>query len=360
MNSGLVNFIATIEQRLTGASASAPLDAPIAELIPDADTYVIALLDGLGSHQLNHRGASDLKAAYRHDLLAPFPATTTVAMSTIATGTAPITHGTIGHQMWVPAIDAVANVLKWRRPNGQPVTMDTTNWLPTPNLWERLAAAGVEPITVQPGDFSTSPLTDALYRGARFEAVYTDQERIDATVQLAAVPNRLIFVYFAEVDFAAHISGQSSTAYSQAITGAGNAWSELERRMPPGAALLGTADHGHVDFAESSKQLIRDAAYRNLTFFGDPRALYVNGPADLIAALAHETGAEHLDRSAIENLLGDGPRHPELDARLPDALLLAQPGSLIIPPGMDRRLIGYHGGDTAAERLVPLLVAGDG
>lgn len=358
MNSGLVNLVATIEQRLTGASESALLDPTISALIPDADTYVIALFDGLGSNQLDHPRAADLKQASRHDLVAPFPSTTTVAMSTIATGTAPITHGTIGHQMWVPQLAGVANVLKWRRPNGEQIAMDTTTWLPSPNLWERLSKAGVEPITVQPGDFATSPLTKALYRGARFEAVYTNQERIDATVQLASVPNRLIFVYFAEVDFAAHISGQSSAAYSEAIAGAGHAWSELERRIPRGAALIGTADHGHVDFAESSKHLIRDAAYRDLTFFGDPRALYVNGPAEVIAELALETGAEHIDRDRIVNMLGEGQRHSELEARLPIALLLAGASSLLIPPGMDRRLIGYHGGDTTPERSIPLMVAG--
>lgn len=358
MNSGLVNLIATIEQRLTGTSASTPLDSTISALLPDADTYVVALFDGLGSHQLDHPRASELKQASRHDLVAPFPTTTTVAMSTIATGTAPITHGTIGHQMWIPQLDGVANVLKWRRPSGEQLTMDTTDWLPSPNLWERLRMAGVEPITVQPGDFSTSPLTRALYRGARFEAVYTDQERIDATVQLASVPKRLIFVYFAEVDFAAHVSGQASTAYSQAISGAGYAWSELDRKMPQGAALVGTADHGHVDFAESSKQLIRDAAYRELTFFGDPRALYVNGPADVVAALALETRAERVDHAKIVDMLGEGPRHHELGARLPNALLLAGPASLLIPPGMDRRLIGYHGGDTTPERAIPLLVGG--
>ena len=356
MNSGLVNLVATIEHRLTGASASAPMDPGLSTSIPDADTYVLALFDGLGSHQLDHPRATALHLARRHDLVAPFPATTTVAMSTLATGTDPISHGTIGHQMWIPKLETVANVLKWRYPHGEQITVDTTDWLPSPNLWERLRDSGVEAITVQPGDFTTSPLTKALYRGVRFEPVYTEQERIDATIQLAAVPNRLIFVYFAEVDFAAHVSGQRSDTYADAIGDVARAWSELQRRMPAGATLIGTADHGHLDFVESAKQLIRDAAYRDLTFFGDPRALYVRGDADLIAGLARETGADQIDPRTIIAMLGAGVRHPELDARMPDSLLLAPPGSLLIPPGMDRRLIGYHGGDTPEERSIPLLV----
>ncbi len=289
---------------------------------------------------------------------APFPTTTTVSMATVATGLHPATHGTIGHQMWVPDLDRVVNVLKWRAPTGESIEVDTTDWLPSPNLWERLKEHGVDAITVQPGHFASSPLTRALYRGARFEPVYTDDERIEATIQLASQPGRLVFVYFAEVDFAAHVYGQQSPMYDDALVGADRAWSALARRLPTGAVLIGTSDHGHVDFAESSKVLIRDSRYSGLTFYGDPRALYVKGDRSVIDELAAETDATLVEPAELRSMLGDGEDHPELTERLPDALLLAPPDRLLLPRGMDRRLIGYHGGDTAAERTIPLLVSG--
>ena len=97
---------------------------------------------------------------------------------------------------------------------------------------------------------------------------------------------------------------------------------------------------------------------QDLTFYGDPRALYVRGDRRVIAQLAAEVGAELVEPPGIRSMLGPGDDHPELEARLPDALLLPPPDRLLLPRGMDRRLIGYHGGDTSHERSIPLLVAG--
>jgi hypothetical protein len=146
--------------------------------------------------------------------------------------------------------------------------------------------------------------------------------------------------------------------YDDALVGADRAWSALARRLPAGAVLVGTSDHGHVDFAESSKILIRDSRYSGLTFYGDPRSLYVKGDRSVIDELATETDATLVEPPALRSMLGDGAEHPELSERLPDALLLAPPDRLLLPRGMDRRLIGYHGGDTTAERSIPLLVSG--
>jgi hypothetical protein len=358
MHSSLANLVAELEFRLSGHSEVDRLTSDLAGAIPDGETYVLALFDGLGTAQLRHARAAEMRDALAGSIEAPFPSTTTVSMATIATGLHPATHGTIGHQMWVPELGRVVNVLKWRAPTGGTIDVDTTDWLPGPNLWERLRTRGIEAITVQPGHFASSPLTRSLYRGARFEPVYTDDERVDATIQLASRPGRLVFVYFAEVDFAAHVYGQQSPMYDDALVGVDRAWSELARRLPDGIVLVGTSDHGHVDFAESSKTLIRDARYSRLTFFGDPRALYVKGDRAVIEDLTAETHATLVEPAELRSMLGEGAEHPELSERLPDALLLAPADRLLLPRGMDRRLIGYHGGDTAAERTIPLLVSG--
>lgn len=356
MTAGLANLVAELEYRLTGNAAVDRLPTELSERIPHGTTYVLALFDGLGVCQLEHQAARALKASNSATLHAPFPTTTTVSLSTIATGFEPISHGTIGHQMWVPDLGKVVNVLKWMTPFGEPVDADTTDWLPSPNLWERLRLAGVEPITVQPGDFGQSPLTRALYRGARIEPVYADDERVDATLQLAGEPHRFIFTYFAEVDVAAHIGGQDSSVYRQALAGADTAWSTLAQRLPEHAVLLGTADHGHIDYRESSKLLIRDPVYDSLTFFGDPRALMVKGEAELAAKLARDVGATLVDQSGVRDRLGRGIPHPQLDQRMPDVLLEAPTGKLLLPRGFDRRLTGYHGGSEPGERDIPLLV----
>ncbi len=149
-----------------------------------------------------------------------FPTTTTVNLATIATGLSPSRHGIFGYQLYLPdAGDSgeVANTIKWTTLWGDPLAIDTAALLPRPNLWERLVAAGIEPVTVQPAHFGGSPLSLMLYRGCRFEGVTTYDDLVDASVDLASTPGRLVLAYLPEVDYAAHVHGQASPEYAAAI-----------------------------------------------------------------------------------------------------------------------------------------------
>lgn len=349
---GLVNLVAEIELRLRGSAPSPGLSEP--GILADADGWVLVLFDGLGSRQLNHPAATVLAAAERATLHAGFPTTTTTSLSTVATAIAPAAHGVIGHLMRLPDLDQVVNTLKWVTPGGADVAYHYESVLPAPNLWERLAGAGVEPVTVQPGDFVASPLTRMLYRGCRFEGVWSLEEMAAASIELAR-PGRIVFTYFPEVDFAAHVDGQASDAYATALTRAAWLWDRLALSVPPAIGLIGTADHGLIDYATEDKLLIRDRRYDPFRFFGDSRSTYVDGPGDLIDELVAVTQARRVDPDGLAELLGPGS-HPELAERLPDALLLAPPGRLLMARPFDRRLIGYHGGLEPAELEIPLLV----
>jgi hypothetical protein len=349
----LVDLVNELERRLTGSAPGPGLAPDLASLIPHADTYVLGLFDGLGHHQLGHASAKTLAEASVGVLTAPFPSTTTVSMATISTGTEAAAHGVVGHLMWIPQLDSVVNVLKWVTLAGQHTGYPTGDFLPEPNLWERLRANGIEPITVQPGDFVDTPLTRLLYRGCRFEPVYSVDEAVDATSSLAGQPGRFVFVYFPQVDFAAHVWGQRSTEYTEALRAMDTAWSRLVARVP--APVVGTADHGHVDYDERSKLMMRDPVMNAVASFGDARALFLNGPEDAIVRVGETYGIEaHLIGDGAD--LWPGVRHPELRGRLPDAVLLAPDGKVLLPRGFDRRLTGYHGGLSPEEIDIPLLV----
>ena len=349
---GLVNLVAEIESRLIGTSPSPRLDPEIGESIPDAATYVVAMFDGLGIAQLDHERARSLRESLRATLHAPFPSTTSVALATVATGLPPSQHGLISHLCWLEEAGKVVNTLKWVDLSGQPVHHDYASFLPGPNLWERLRSAGVEPITVQPGPFAGSPLSRLVYRGARFERTWDDHDLVEATVQLAAEPNRLIFTYFWPVDFAGHVHGLESDEFAQALRLAANLWEELVSRTPPNVTILGTADHGLVDYADEDKILIRDKPFQSLRYSGDPRGVHVWGDDALVDLLADRTGAERSDPLALL-----GPEaSPAARARAGDALLLAPRGKVLLPPGFDKRLHSYHGGLAAEEVEIPLLV----
>lgn len=351
----LVDLVNELERRLTGTAPGPGLAPDLAGELPDASSYVLVLFDGLGHHQLDHSAARTLRAASAGVLTAPFPSTTTVSLATIATGLSPETHGMIGHMMWLPELERVVNVLKWVTPDGLHVSHDTTSFLPGPNLWERLRRAGIEPITVQPAEFERTPLTRALYRGCRFDGVSGVDEAVEATAVLSRRPGRLILTYFNQVDFTAHLWGQRSDEYAGAVRLVDTAWSQITSRVASGVVVVGTADHGHLDYRPDDKLLIRDAVFGELRFFGDSRSLYVSGDGHRIAELAAAVDVEP-HWVGPSDPLWPGERHPRLAERLPDAVLMAPPGRILLPKRFDKRLVGYHGGLAHQEVDVPLLV----
>ena len=350
----LVNLVAELEYRLTGSSASPPLHDHLAKLIPEASTYVLFLFDGLGTLQLDHPAAAPFAGALKASLDSPFPATTTVSLATIATGLPPSQHGLLGYQLWLPEVEQVVNTIKWTTLWGKSVSFETGTLLPAPNLWERLRGGGIEPITVQPGNFIGTPLSKALYRGCRYEPAFTVDETIEATVQLAAEPGRLILAYLPHVDFAAHVYGQNSQEYAVAVATVAEAWERVASHLPDGAAMVGTADHGHIDFPKDHQIKIPKAEHADRVFYGDGRAMFVKGEG---ASLADGLPATWVPIEEMNDWWGPGPRHNSFYGRAPDGVLMADDDVLLLHSRSDERMTGNHGGLTDAERLIPLLIA---
>ena len=348
--SGLVNLVSELELRMTGSSLFPGLAD--ASAIPNADTYVLVLFDGLGVAQLDHDDATDFRSAMAGVLDAPFPTMTNVSLASIATGSSPSRHGQVAHLTWYPDLDKVVNTLKWVTLGGDHVPYDYAGLLPRPNMWERLRQEGVEPVTVQPGDFQTSPLTREMYRGARFEGAWDASDLARATVSLASEPGRLVFTYVPFVDFAGHVFGQGSDEFGEAMRLAAAVWDGIVSELPPGAVVVGTSDHGLVEVTEADKLLVRDPVFDALRFAGDPRGVQVWGEPVLIDDLVSFTGGSAADPAP---LLGPD-MSAEARSRLGEKVILAPPGQVILPRGFDKRLRCYHGGLSDEELKIPLLV----
>ena len=360
LGGSLVNLVAEFEWRLTGAAPSPRLHAELGSQIPQANTYIFLLLDGLGAHQLDHPAAASLAASMRGTIDAPFPTTTTVSLASIATGLPPRRHGLLGHVIWLPELAQTVNSLKWIGPGGQPVDVDTDGFLPTPNLWERLAGAGVEAITVQPGQFDRTPLSRAVYRGCRLEAIWDMDEFVRAVVDLSSRDRRLIFAYLPQVDFAAHLFGQQSREYTDSLEIVQRCWDEIARRLPDGAVMVGTADHGHLDYRHEDKVLIESARSRGLTLFGDPRSLYVKASPDRIGTFGATLPARWVGIERLRQWWGSAsPAGDPFADREPDGVFIADEERVVVPGHMDKRLVGYHGGLDPRELKIPLLIAGN-
>jgi hypothetical protein len=259
----------------------------------------------------------------------------------------------LGYQSWIPELQVVANTIHWTTLTGQKLDLPLESYLPAPNLAERLGTAGVEAITIQPGHFHESPLTRVLFRGCRFEGVYSINEWGDAIAQLAAQPNRLIVAYLPNVDFAAHVGGQKSDGYVEALAAISGAWEALANRLPGHAIAIGTADHGHIDFPKDKQFKIATEDHEDRVFFGDGRAMFVKGEG---ASLAARIPATWVPLAEMIHWWGPEPRHPALADRVPDGVLIADDDVLLLHKHSDDRMVGNHGALTDAERLIPLMV----
>ena len=352
---GLLNLVAELERRLTGGSPSPGLRADLAALIPEAASYLLVMFDGLGDHQLDHPEAEPLAASRRAVLDAPFPTTTTVSLATMATGLPPAVHGLLGYQLWLPETGHVVSTIKWTGPRGESVEYDHDRFLPAPNTWERLAGAGAEPVVVQPLGFEGSPLTRLLYRGARFEGYRDMADAVAAAVSLCEPRRRLVVLYLPHVDVAAHVSGQDSPGYREAMATVARVWEWVGGRLPPGTVAVGVADHGHVDIPPQRRAVIADADHEGRSFAGDARVVFVHGDG---AGLASRLPATWIPRDEMEHWWGPGARHPSFEERAPDGVLVVDPGHAVLHRHSDGRLVGQHGGLTPEEMEVPLLVAG--
>ncbi len=350
----LVNLVGELEHRLTGSSASPRLDQSLRAAVPEAASYILTLVDGLGAAQLDHPAAAPLAAAHRATFDAPFPTQTSVVTSTLATGLPPSQHGLIAYLLKLPDAGIVNTIFWYPIGANEPLDHDPAAFLPSPNTAERLAAAGREVVVIEPSAIVGTSIDQVLYRGARVRGVADEQAGAVAAIEEAAVGERLVVVYLPHVDAAAHLAGQQSDLYASALETVSSVWTAMAAALPPGAALLGTADHGHVDIAPEHHVPVGSAP--GVAIGGDSRVLHLHGPAEDIARLVKGLPGRLIAGAEAGPLWGPRPYHPRFEERAPDSLFFADDGFSFLFEGEDQPMVGHHGGLTDAEVEIPLLV----
>ena len=262
----------------------------------------------------------------------------------------------IGYTQWIPTLRTVVNMLEWVDiATGQPIDSDPTGFHPSPNLAERLKAAGLRTVIYQPSELLDSPLSNMACRGAERHG-FSSPFDIRASALFDAGNRTLAVVYMTAVDTAAHATGQRSQAYSTALSQTGQAWEHFKHSLPPDTTLIGSADHGHCDIPPDGKIHLDENLTNGMQCWGDGRVLMFSGPLEPIHRIACRTNAQFVSAEQLRRWLGGGPPHPTL-TDFPTAALLAPAGKVILPRHLPSTNIGHHGGITPKELLIPLLVA---
>ncbi|MFB9904092.1 alkaline phosphatase family protein [Allokutzneria oryzae] len=337
--------------------------------LPTANRVCLLLVDGLG-WELLRRHAADAPfltelARTSTPITAGFPATTATSLAAIGTGLPTGQHGLVGYSFAVDD-DTVLNALRWRqREEDLRERVVPEVFQPAPTAFERAAEAGVHVSLVAPRDQNGSGLTRAVLRGGQFRGVHALGDLTARTIGALQAERSFCYAYHADLDALGHLYGPGSDPWRSQLIHVDRLAQAIAERLPDGAVLVVTADHGMV------------AATDRVDFDAEPllrNGVRVLGGEARVRHVYAEPGAVDDVRQAWQGFLGDrawlahrdeaiaagwfGPVADHVRPRIGDLVVAAKGGLAITQSaeGVLSGFIGHHGSLTAEEQLIPLLV----
>lgn len=350
--------VAHLYQVLPAVASALGVPIPDAPVLPDAQSAVVVLVDGLGEQLLQARAAYApfLMGHDRRVISAGFPTTTPAGLGALGTGLPAGAHGLVAASFWVSETGEILHPLRW---GAEPADYVIS---PERTVFERAAAAGVGVRAVSPRAYHDSGLTRSVLRGAQYRGADSVGERIVETVEAARDPRTLTYVYWGELDRTGHVHGWQSEHWAEELRTVDDFLVRVRAALPSTTDLYVTADHGMVDcgtridvdapsFSEGVRQL-----------GGEPRCRHVytrRGAADDVAARWSASlgdRARVMTRAEACTSAYAGP--VAYEDRIGDVVAVAADDVALVSDRADRivsSLRGQHGADSAAETCIPLI-----
>jgi len=319
---------------------------------------VLLVLDGLGATQLSARAAiaPTMAAMEQSTITSVAPTTTSTALTSIVTGRPPAAHGVVGYRVRVGA--EVMNVLRWTTPSG-----DARARVP-PQAFQQLPAfLGRHVPVVTRAEFQGTGFTEAHLHGAEIHGWRLSSSLPVIAADLVRSGAAFVYAYYDGIDSIAHETGLGER-YEAELAATDRMVADLIDRLPAGAALAITSDHGQVEVRSGPIRLDDEvmAEVEGLSGEGRFRWLHVrDGATERVAKRAAERYGDVAWVRTVDELVDGG----FFGGHLPDAflnrlgrvaLMAKAPISFADPSDTgDFHLIARHGSLTKDEALVPLL-----
>ncbi|BAU47637.1 phosphodiesterase [Sulfurifustis variabilis] len=372
----LVNLMSALLRALGAEPPTAY--PPVALLGPDLDrrTVVLLVVDGMGDEFLLRTHAPALAGRRRGRLTSVFPSTTATAITTFLTGEAPQQHGLTGWHTYLKELGSIVTVLPFvARHGGESLSRAGIQAGPllghTP-VFDRLRARSVvvAPERIIHSDFNVAHSGRAELRGF---ATLAQLFGTVAAVARSATERTYVYAYWSELDHLAHEQGIGSRAVRAHLAELDGAFGRfLAHLRGTDTTVIVTADHGFIDVPpEHNIELDAHPGLAEtlvLPLCGERRAPYCyvhpQRRDDFERYVRERLGhaCELHESSALidEGWFGLGPPHPRLHERVGHYTLVMKENWTLKDwlPG-ERRFVqaGVHGGLTADEMYVPLIVA---
>jgi hypothetical protein len=213
-------------------------------------------------------------------------------------------------------------------------------------------------------------MTRAVLRGGRYRSAFTLADLVAVSAATLAEPGpQLVYAYHPDLDLLGHIRGVDSDAWRLQLGEVDAAAAALAERLPAGAMLVVTGDHGMVDLQPGDRLDVADAPQ----LLGGVRVLAAERLDELGRHVHTQRGAAADVLDAWRALLGQdmwvvpreeavasgwfGPAVPDrIRPRIGDVVAAAHGRIGVVQRAVDpahARMTGHHGSMTAREQLVP-------
>jgi hypothetical protein len=309
-------------------------------------------------------------------LTSVFPSTTATAVTSFLTGVGPQQHALSGWTAWLPELGSVAATLRFRpRHGGEPYSKSGVaprSVFTAEPVFDRLAVKSyvVSPEKIIHSDYNVA------HCGTAERRPYTELPGLFSTLaEIVRSGNERSFVhaYTYELDAAAHTFGSGSPEVHDTFRRIDAAFTRFLQEIAGSDTLvIATADHGFTDSAPAACIELADhpqlAETLMLPLCGERRVAYCYVHPGRDGAFEHYvqtrlSNCASLFRSAdliARGWFGLGPLNPRLAERVGHYTLVMKDDYTIKDwlLGEQRHLtLGVHGGVSAAEMHVPLIVA---
>ena len=328
--------------------------------VAGARQVVLLVVDGLGAEQLRTRThlAPVICGGEGQSITSVAPSTTACALTTLVTGRPPSEHGVVGYRV---ALDGdVFNVLQWSiRGRDARMRVPAEQFQPWPSF-----PGATEPVPVVTRyDYGPTGFTAAHLGRVELHRWHTQAGLVTAVRRLASAGAPFVYAYYEGIDKIAHAEGLGDF-YDDELRSTDRLVGDVLDVLPPGCALVVTADHGQVEVGGSVEVFGPEVMDGVSLISGEGRFrwLHVRPGAldDVVQAAAGAYGdiawVRTKEQIIEEGWLGGVPSST-VAARLGDVALLPFVPTAFLDPADtgELRLVARHGSLTADEMLIPLL-----
>ncbi len=359
-----------------------------------AKKVLVILMDALALHRLQAWMADEPGMIWNRladqGVLAPVtsisPSTTSAAITTYWTATAPATHGVVGYETWLKEYGVVANMIAHRPITfyGSPAGIladagfNPATFLPVDPLGPHLAANGVEAHAFQHYTIIDSGLSQMFFNQVTSHSTSTAADLwVTAREVWEQNPDKKLYAwaYWPDVDGLSHFYGPDNERNPAEFSAFSYAFehqflNKLSADQLKDTVVILTADHGQL--LTNNK----DPHYELRNHPDFTRRLHMLPTGENRLAILHvkpgqmEAVREYVERTwpnqftllesayAVEKgLFGPGPNHPDLLSRVGDLIAVSHGRAYWWWSHKPNPITGRHGGLGAEEMLVPFLAA---